>query len=81
MLPARTASATPQPRISSIVRIEMPVARGTADGPALTFDDEHPGAVAQRGERGREPRRAGADDRTSVVNMPPTIARPARRRP
>ena len=79
MLPARTASATPQPRRSSMVWMVTPVARGTRrrSGPAL--DDEHPRAVAQRGDGGREPAGPAPTMRTSVVNMPPRSGRTAPR--
>ena len=76
MLPARTASATPQPRRTSMVWIEMPVARGTVDGPARrsTTSTRAPWRSAETRSRG--PPGPAPTMSTSVVNMPPRSRAP-----
>ena len=71
MLPARAASATPQPRRTSMVWMEMPVARGTVDGPARrsTTSTRAPWRSAESAVA--RPAGPAPTMSTSVVNMPP----------
>src|SRR5690349_9978749 len=71
MLPRNAASATPQPRRTSMVWMETPVARGTVDGPARrsTTSTRAPWRSAESAVA--RPAGPAPTMSTSVVNMPP----------